>query len=307
MDRSMVPIFAALVALAAVCAVMAVYGGGEGGDSGNLPSGQINGFGFIQDDERVGSVSAVMHPDGKTVFELYIDPDTEKNVGSIRLSSSDGGICEAALDWPHISVHALSPGTSTITASAGGRSAVIDVRVEDGFRLSAGSAVLMPGFTAVIEALGSDSGAVSWTASDGAVCRISPDGNICAVTAMNAGTCYVTAESGGSTAVCKVGVVDFGGLLVPDEEIPGAAIPGASPLLEADLILSPGGSKTIDVPSEYLSLISWSSSDPSVCTVSVDLAAGTATAVAHKAGECELTASLGFMSAVCHVKVERAP
>jgi hypothetical protein len=88
--------------------------------------------------------------------------------------------------------------------------------------------------------------------------------------------------------------------------VPGPAIPGASPKAEAYLRLAPGGSRTIDVPSEYLPLISWSSSDPSVCTVTVDLGAGTATAVAHKAGECDLTASLGFYSAVCHVTVGRS-
>ncbi len=50
----------------------------------------------------------------------------------------------------------------------------------------------------------------------------------------------------------------------------------------------------------------WSSSDPSVCTVTADSGAGTVTAVAHKAGKCDLTASLGFYSAVCHVTVGRS-
>ena len=92
-------------------------------------------------------------------------------------------------------------------------------------------------------------------------------------------------------------------------EKPSADVPGASPAMEFYLELAPGGSKAIDVPSEYLTLLSmaqWSSSDPSVCTVTADPVAGKVTAVAHKTGECDLTASLGFYSAVCHVTVGRS-
>ncbi len=89
-------------------------------------------------------------------------------------------------------------------------------------------------------------------------------------------------------------------------ELPGASVPGASPALEMDLVLAPGDSKAISIPPEYLSLLAmvqWFSSDPSVCEVSADPAKGTVTAVAHKAGRCDLTASFEFYSAVCHVTV----
>ncbi len=92
----------------------------------------------------------------------------------------------------------------------------------------------------------------------------------------------------------------------PSADVPGASVPGASPALETYLVLAPGESKSIGIPPGYLYLLSdvqWSSSDPSVCEASADPATGTVTAVAHKAGECDLTASLGFYSAVCHVTV----
>ena len=41
-------------------------------------------------------------------------------------------------------------------------------------------------------------------------------------------------------------------------------------------------------------------------TVTVDLGTGTVTAVAHRAGECDLMASFGFDSAVCHITVGRS-
>ena len=119
-------------------------------------------------------------------------------------------------------------------------------------------------------------------------------------TAVGVGECFVTASLEGVTATCHVTVVE--------SETPAdvQSVSGASPAMEFYLKLAPGGSEAIDVPSEYLSLLSmaqWSSSDPSVCTVTADSGAGTVTAVAHRAGECDLTASLGFYSAVCHVTV----
>ncbi len=121
--------------------------------------------------------------------------------------------------------------------------------------------------------------------------------------AVGVGECFVTASLEGVTAICHVTVVE--------SESPAGvpSVSGGSTAMEFNLELALGGSKAIDVPSEYLSLLSmaqWSSSDPSVCTVAADSEAGTVVAVAHRAGECDLTASLGFYSAVCHVTVGRS-
>jgi uncharacterized protein YjdB len=121
--------------------------------------------------------------------------------------------------------------------------------------------------------------------------------------AVGVGECFVTASLGNVTATCHVTVVE--------SETPAgvSSVSGASSAMEFNLKLAPGGSEAVDVPSEYLSLLSmaqWSSSDPSVCTVAADSEAGTVVAVAHRAGECDLTASLGFYSAVCHVTVGRS-
>ncbi len=156
----------------------------------------------------------------------------------------------------------------------------------------------------------------------------STDENVCRqlegsdmFSAVGIGECDVTASFGDQTATCHVTVIDKPIPVPvnpdgpePSPVGPGApadvpSVSGASPAMEFYLELAPGGSKAIDVPSEYLSLLSmaqWSSSDPSVCTVTADSAAGKVTAVAHRAGECDLTASLGFYSAVCHVTVGRS-
>ena len=146
--------------------------------------------------------------------------------------------------------------------------------------------------------------ASEWTVSDDKVCSVHPyeDGLRCALTALKAGTCTLTATCGEESASCVITVKESGA----PADVP--SVSGGSPAMEFFLELAPGGSKIIDVPSEYLSLLSmaqWSSSDPSVCTVSAEPVAGTVTAVAHKTGECDLTASLGFYSAVCHVTVGR--
>jgi hypothetical protein len=147
--------------------------------------------------------------------------------------------------------------------------------------------------------------ASEWTVSDDTVCSVLPDegGLRCALTALKAGTCTLTATCGEESASCMITVKESGA----PADVP--SVSGGSPAMEFYLELAPGGSKIIDVPSEYLSLLSmaqWSSSDPSVCTVAADSEAGTVVAVAHKAGKCDLTASLGFYSAVCHVTVGRS-
>ena len=104
------------------------------------------------------------------------------------------------------------------------------------------------------------------------------------------------------------GEMSSGGALPPSGPdgmlIPTLLTPGPSFVAEADLVLAPGEERTISVPSEYLPYIAWGSSDPSVCTVSVDLAKGTATATGYKVGECDLTATLLSMTAACHVTVK---
>ncbi len=144
-----------------------------------------------------------------------------------------------------------------------------------------------------------------WSVSDSTICSIvsSEDGKLCSLLAKKAGTCIVYAVSGTVTDSCCVRVEESGA----PADVP--SVSGGSLAMEFNLELAPGGSKAIDVPSEYLSLLSmaqWSSSDPSVCTVTADPVAGKFTAVAHKTGECDLTASLGFYSAVCHVTVGRS-
>ncbi len=315
MDKSMIPILVALVAIVAAGAAMAFHGGGTE-ESGEPPSGYPPLYGV--DSLYFEDANIDMEIGQKMTLTVTISPATEDTFRTIEwIKEGEGCSILKAVNNTCV-VEAVAAGHCTMTAMTGNKEASCHVTVKEAFStpvdpdepagpdvpvdsiLDRASMLLIAGDTGVIK---SKMEAV-WSVSDESVCEITPDGEYCVVVAIKAGVCTVTATSGEVSESCWVTVIGFGlPADIPGASLPGSSIPGASPMAEADLRLAPGGSRTIDVPSEYLPLISWSSSDPSVCTVTVDLGAGTATAVAHKAGECDLTASLGFYSAVCHVTV----
>ena len=306
MDKSMIPILVAMVAIVAAGAALALHGGGAGETpSGQPPQMTADNLYFVDTDIE-------MKINENKMLEVTVIPD---KLSDQVVWTSIAEICsiKQTLDSCCI-IEAVGAGECYVTASAGGKTATCHVTIiKETTPVPVepdGPLVLSP---AVITLTPGDAGATmaskkaEWSASDATVCSVtvSSDGRSCVVVALKAGECTLTATSGEESASCRVNVLGSG---LP-ADIPGAAIPGASPAMEVNLELAPGGSKAIGVPSEYLSLLSmvqWSSSDPSVCTVMADPVAGTVIAVAHKAGECDLTASLGFYSAVCHVTVGRS-
>lgn len=194
-------------------------------------------------------------------------------------------------------VTAQKAGTATITAKTadGGYKATCTVTVTKkkvtGVTLNKTSATLTKGSTTTLTATVSPTGAnksVIWSTSNSSVATVSSTGK---VTAKNSGTAniIVTTVEGGYTATCTVTVTE-------------KAVTGVK-LNKTSLSLDVGGTSTLTAtisPSGANNSVIWSSSDPSVATVS---STGKVTAV--KAGTTTIiakTASGGY-TAACTVTV----
>ena len=197
-------------------------------------------------------------------------------------------------------VTAVRAGNCTITATAGGKSAACTVTVSakeipvERITLSSTSLSLKEGdshrLTATVTPSDATDSQVTWSSSDPSVATVSDQGE---VTAVRAGNCTITATAGGKSATCTV--------TVSAKEIPVERIT----LSSTTLSLKEGDSHILTAtvtPSDATdSQVTWSSSDPSVATVSDQ---GEVTAV--RAGNCTITATAGGKSATCTVRVQGA-
>lgn len=213
---------------------------------------------------------------------------------SVTWSSSNTSVASVSSTGK---VTAKKAGTATITAKTadGGYKATCKVTVTPkkvtGVTLNKTSATITKGSTTTLTATVSPTGAnksVIWSSSNSSVATVSSTGK---VTAKNAGTAniIVTTAEGGYTATCKVTVTE-------------KAVTGVK-LNKTSLSLDVGGTSTLTAtisPTGANSSVTWSSSDPSVATVS---STGKVTAV--KAGTTTIivkTASGGY-TAACTVTV----
>lgn len=194
-------------------------------------------------------------------------------------------------------VTAKKAGTATITAKTadGSYKATCTVTVTKkkvtGVTLNKTSVALMKGSTTTLTATVSPTGtnsSVIWSSSNSSVASVSSTGK---VTAKSAGTAniIVTTVEGGYTAVCTV--------IVSEKAVTGVK------LNKTSLALNVGSTSTLTAtvsPTGANSSVTWSSSDPSVATVSstgkvTALKAGTATIIVK-------TVSGGY-TAACTVTV----
>ena len=197
-------------------------------------------------------------------------------------------------------IEAVHTGTCIITASAGGKvsECMITVTSEtiavEQITLSATSLSLKLGdsrtLTATVIPSDATDSQVTWSSSDPSVATVSDQGE---VTAVRAGNCTITATAGGKSATCTV--------TVSTQEIPVERIT----LSSTSLSLKEGDSHRLTAtvtPSDATdSQVTWSSSDPSVATVS-----NTGKVVAVRGGNCTITATAGGKSATCTVRVQGA-
>ena len=239
----------------------------------------------------LSQTSVSLEVGGKVSLTATVSPSdaTDKTVtwtsSNSSVASVSGGVVTAAAE-----------GTTTITASAGGKSAKCEVSVKrkvvdvTGVSLNKTDLTLNPGETFLLEATVSPSDAtdktVTWTSSDPSV--VSVESGL--VKAVSAGTATVTATAGGKSAKCEVNVqprvVDVTGIS----------------LNKTDLTLNPGGTFQLEAtvsPSDATDkTVTWTSSDPSVVSVENGLVK------AVSPGYAIVTATAGGKSARCEVTVQ---
>ena len=196
-------------------------------------------------------------------------------------------------------VTAVSEGETTITATAGSKSATCKVSVSskpvpvESVSLDNATLSLTEGDTYTLVATVNPSNAtdktVSWTSSSQSVATVNSSGE---VTAVSEGETTITASAGGKSATCKVTVSRKP---VPVESVSlsqstAEMIEGESIQLTATVLPADADDKTV----------TWASSKQSVATVSSD---GKVDAVSE--GESTITASCGGKSATCVVTVKK--
>lgn len=227
-----------------------------------------------------------------------VKPDNadDKNV---KWSSSNVDVAMVDNDG---TVGAISIGTTTITAQAGGKTATCTVTVNDValnpdsvavecITLNAETLTLAPGekatLTATVTSDNSDVKTVKWSSSNTSVVTV-VDG---AVTAVAEGTAIITAQSGDKTAICAVTVklvlVAVDGIMLDETTL--TLEPGKTVKLKATVTPDDADEKTV----------SWLSSDTAIATVDGD---GTVTAV--KEGTATITARAGSKMSICTVTVK---
>ena len=154
------------------------------------------------------SQSSVSLEEGATVSLTATVSPSNATDKSVTWSSSNSGVATVSGGV----VTAVAEGTSTVTATAGGKSAKCEVKVEHkvvavtGVSLDKTSLTLSPGGSVQLEATVSPSNAddktVKWTSSDSS--KVTVEGGL--VKAVSPGTATVTATAGGKSAECKVTV-----------------------------------------------------------------------------------------------------
>ena len=191
-------------------------------------------------------------------------------------------------------VSAIAEGQSTITASAGGKSATCLVTVSKGVvavtsvSLNKTELSLTKGQSETLAATVKPDDAtdktVAWASSDSAIATVDASGK---VTAVAGGNAVITAKAGNQEAICPVVVS------VPVESVS---------LNKTELSLEKGNSETLTAtitPSDATDKkVDWSSSNTAIATVDVN---GKVTAVAG--GSATITAKVDEKTATCSITV----
>ena len=195
-------------------------------------------------------------------------------------------------------VTAVGAGTTTITASCGGKTATCQVTVKisiSSINLSKTQLTLEKGSTetlttTILPADTTEDTTVTWTSSNVSVATVTSEGE---VTAVGRGTATITASCGGKTATCNITV-----------NVPITSIS----LDKNSLILEKGNTQKLTatvMPEDTTEnkTVTWSSSDSSVATVTSE-GEETAEVKAVGGGTATITASCGGKTVTCDVTVK---
>ena len=215
---------------------------------------------------------------------------------TVTWSSSDEAVASVDANGK---VTALTPGTATITATAGDQSATCEItvskRIVDVTSVSLDHPTLViqledsAQLTATVSPDDATDKTVSWSSSDATVASVDANGK---VTALKIGTATITAKAGDQSATCKVTV----------KPIPVTSISLDHPTLEIQLEDSAQLTATVGPANATDKTVSWSSSDGSVASVDAN---GKVTGL--KIGTATITAKAGDQSATCKVTVKPIP
>jgi len=202
---------------------------------------------------------------------------------------------------PSGEVKAIAEGETTITASAGGKSATCVVKVAkkiipvESVSLDKSSLSLVEGDTytliATVSPADATDKAVTWTSSKQSVATVGSNGEVKAIAE---GEATITATAGGKSATC---VVKVARKIIPVESV--SLSQSTAEMLEGETIQLIATVLPADATDKT---VTWASSKQSVATVSSN---GEVKAIAE--GQTTITASSGGKSATCVVTVNKKP
>ncbi len=239
---------------------------------------------------------------GQTLAEMIIGETVQLTATVLPSNATDKTIIWAS-SKPSVAtisnsglITAISEGSSTITVSAGGKSATCIVTVSKGFvavnsvSLNISELVLDKGqsetLTATVNPDDATDKTVTWSSSDTKIVTVDSNGK---VTAVAGGTATITAKASDKQATCTVTVsVPVESVVIDKESI--SLEEGSSSTLVATVKPDDATDKSV----------SWSSSNTSIAAVDQN---GKVTAV--KEGKATITAKAGSQKATCIVTVQK--
>ena len=199
---------------------------------------------------------------------------TSSNKKPVSWTSSDPTI--ASVD-SNGTIKTLKNGTVKISASANGGKATCTITVKEPIQISATTSSFYRGKTTTLKAIPAYSTTITWMSSNPLIATVSSNG---VVTGKKAGTVTITAKAFGKSVTKTIKVVE-----------PSLKVTGSTSLYR-------GKTTTLKATTSYSTKVTWTSSKPSIATVSSN---GVVTG--KKAGTVTITAKAFGKSVTKTIKV----
>jgi len=199
---------------------------------------------------------------------------TSSNKKPVSWTSSDPTI--ASVD-SNGTIKTLKNGTVKISASANGGKATCTITVKEPIQISATTSSIYRGKTTTLKAIPAYSTTITWMSSNPLIATVSSNG---VVTGKKAGTVTITAKAFGKSVAKTIKVVE-----------PSLKVTGSTSLYR-------GKTTTLKATTSYSTKVTWTSSKPSIATVSSN---GVVTG--KKAGTVTITAKAFGKSVTKSIKV----
>ena len=200
---------------------------------------------------------------------------TSSNKKPVSWTSSDPTI--ASVD-SNGTIKTLKNGTVKISASANGGKATCTITVKEPIQISATTSSIYRGKTTTLKAIPAYSTTITWMSSNPLIATVSSNG---VVTGKKAGTVTITAKAFGKSVAKTIKVVE-----------PSLKVTGSTSLYR-------GKTTTLKATTSYSTKVTWTSSKPSIATVSSN---GVVTS--KKAGTAYIYANAYGKSVKCKVTVK---